>query len=129
MGQQKVDNFGTITVVNHTEIVRVCFECIYNKLLITKFDDDIIIEKLNSSCQIYISYSSYYEKIRKNAKNGFQFIKDYFTTTMTPKKNLTNTYVPLKMKKENTNGTNMNVSDMGRFFENVLTNFDIINYE
>lgn len=48
---------------------------------------------------------------------------------MTSKKNLTNTYVPLKMKKENTNGTNMNVSDMGGFFENVLTNFDIINYE
>ena len=58
--------------------VRACFECIYNKLLIRKFDEDAINQKLSSSCQKYICYSSYYKKIRNSAKNCFQILKETF---------------------------------------------------
>ena len=32
--------------------VRACFECIYNKLLIRKFDEDAINQKLSSSLHV-----------------------------------------------------------------------------
>ena len=79
-GKQKVNKLTTITVVNNKEKVRACFDFIYNALLIRKIDDDIANELLNSTCQKYISNSSYYEKIQNNAKNCFQVVKETFLT-------------------------------------------------
>ena len=80
-GKQKVSNLTTITVVKCDEIFRAYFDCIYNALLIRKTDEDIANELLNSSCQKYCYYSSYYKKIQNNAKNCFQVVKETFFAT------------------------------------------------
>ena len=70
----------TITVVNKDDIVRACFDCIYNALLIRKLDEEKVNKDLNSSCSNYYAYSPYYHRVRNNAKNRFQFVKESFLT-------------------------------------------------
>ena len=80
-GRQKVNNLTTITVVDKDEIARACFDCIYNSLLIRKFDAEKVNKDLNSSCNNYYAYSSHYERVRKKKKNCFHVIEESLLTS------------------------------------------------
>ena len=59
--------------------IHVCYKCVYNTILIRRFDEIILNQTLRRTCYIYISYSSFLEKTRNTAKKIFQNIK-YFLT-------------------------------------------------
>ena len=47
----------SITLCNDIEVAKVCLNCVYNALLIRKFDESCINDP--PRCQTYYAYSSY----------------------------------------------------------------------
>ena len=81
-GRQKVNNLMTVNVVNKDEIVRACFDCIYNALLIRKFDEKKVNKDLISSFSNYYDYLSNHQRVKSNAKKCFQIVKESFLQVM-----------------------------------------------
>ena len=81
-GRQKVNNLTTVNVVNKDEIVRACFDCICNALLIRKFDEKKVKKDLISSCSNYYDYLSNHQRVKSNVKKCFQIVKECFLQVM-----------------------------------------------
>ena len=73
----KKDISYSFTLCTVDAFIHVCYECVYNMILIRRFDETIVNQTLNWTCHVWISYSSYYEKKHGAATNCFQNLK-YF---------------------------------------------------
>ena len=67
----------TVTLGNKNKIVKVCYNCVYDALLIRKLDENSVNRVLNSTCQTYYAYLSYIHGMNKTAKNCLGTMKSY----------------------------------------------------
>lgn len=67
----------TSTFCMDGEFAQARYKCIYNAILIKKFDEVKINQLLNQTCQIYFARSSYLERINGTAKSCFKITRHF----------------------------------------------------
>ena len=71
------DHGFTSTFCMDGEFAQARYKCIYNAILIKKFDEVKINQLLNQTCQIYFARSSYFERINGTAKSCFKITRHF----------------------------------------------------
>ena len=50
----------TLCLINF--FIHVCYKCVYNMIMIIRFDENILNQTLNRTCHIFLCYCSFYKK-------------------------------------------------------------------